>query len=267
MKNPHAQTLYYGCPMWGHKAWQGRLYPANTRNKLQHYAQHFNSVEGNTTFYATPSTDTLKHWREQVDDTFKFCFKFPQSITHRAQLRHCNDETREFLQKMSLLDGNLGPIQIQLSAKFSPHNLRHLSVFLSQLPDEFDYAVEVRHPEFFNKSDAEKQLNQLLMQHQVDRVCFDSRGLFASTDTDSDTLHAQSKKPNLPVHAIATGKHPIIRFIGPLDNAKALAYTAVWQKKIQQWQQDGIQPYLFFHTPNNHQAPELCKAFMHEFTA
>ena len=75
---------YLGCPGWGVKTWVGRLFPGGTRPTefLERYARVFNTVEGNTTFYALPAAETVARWRDQVPDGFRFCFKFPRTITH-----------------------------------------------------------------------------------------------------------------------------------------------------------------------------------------
>ncbi|HKK51291.1 MAG TPA: DUF72 domain-containing protein, partial [Myxococcota bacterium] len=47
-----------GMPFWGFAGWQGSLYARDSRpaDHLAQYARVFNAVEGNTTFYATPSS-------------------------------------------------------------------------------------------------------------------------------------------------------------------------------------------------------------------
>ncbi|MBL9015869.1 MAG: DUF72 domain-containing protein, partial [Myxococcales bacterium] len=64
---------YLGCPGWGIKTWIGRLFAPGTKDKdfLARYAEVFNSVEGNTTFYALPTADTVARWRASVPDRFR----------------------------------------------------------------------------------------------------------------------------------------------------------------------------------------------------
>ncbi len=52
--------------MWTYAPWQGRYLPnsLSTRERLSAYATWCNAVEGNTTFYATPSLATVKSWAE-----------------------------------------------------------------------------------------------------------------------------------------------------------------------------------------------------------
>ncbi len=52
-------------------------------SKLVHHARHFNCVEGNTTLYALPKPEIVARWYEQTHDDFRFCFKFPATISHQ----------------------------------------------------------------------------------------------------------------------------------------------------------------------------------------
>ncbi|EGE6689827.1 DUF72 domain-containing protein, partial [Escherichia coli] len=57
-------------------------------SKLILNTRHVNCVEGNTTLYALPKPEVVLRWREQTTDDFRFCFKFPATISHQAALRH-----------------------------------------------------------------------------------------------------------------------------------------------------------------------------------
>ena len=73
-------SLYLGLPQWSHPAWPGQLLGMNARpaEHLADYARVFNSVEGNTTFYASPTPETVQRWADAVPDHFRFSFKFPK---------------------------------------------------------------------------------------------------------------------------------------------------------------------------------------------
>ena len=61
--------LHVGCAMWTYAPWQGRYlpHPLPPKERLSAYATWCNAVEGNTTFYATPTADTAV-LRTYVDD-------------------------------------------------------------------------------------------------------------------------------------------------------------------------------------------------------
>lgn len=259
----HNRLYRLGLPMWSNRDWLGGLFPAgaNSKNFLQHYSSVFSSVEGNTTFYALPSADTVKSWREQVQPGFKFCFKLPRKITHENYLRYSGVELSEFMQRLAPLDEALGSFMIQLPDSFLPRQLPDLENFLKALPSDYQFAVEVRHLDFFNRGEEEQQLNRLLQQYSVDRVCLDSRALFSRPALTEREKDAHRKKPRLPVHAVTTGQQPIIRFIGSADFLHNEQYLLPWVKKIGEWQQQGIKPTIFIHTPDNLAAPEQAAIF------
>ena len=157
--------IYLGLPQWSHPKWV-RL----GINGLEEYARHFNCVEGNTTLYALPKAEVVARWREQTRDDFRFCFKFPATISHQAALRNCDDLTEEFFSRLSPLANRIGQYWVQLPATFGPRDLPALWQFLDGLPREFTYGVEVRHPEFFMKGEAEQALNRGLHERGVNRT-------------------------------------------------------------------------------------------------
>lgn len=138
--------LYIGLPQWSHPKW--RQWGITS---LEEYARYFNCVEGNTTLYAVPSAETVMRWRAMSHDDFRFCFKFPATISHQAALRDCASLTQAFLQRMEPLAERVAQYWLQLPAAFSPQDLPVLWAFLDRLPQGFNWGVEVRHPAFFEK--------------------------------------------------------------------------------------------------------------------
>jgi uncharacterized protein YecE (DUF72 family) len=68
-----------------------------------------------------------------------------QEITHEKSLVGCEELTENFLSTMGLLGNRLGPLLLQLPPSFSVEGMGVLEDFLTDLPDGFRYAVEVRH--------------------------------------------------------------------------------------------------------------------------
>ena len=255
--------LILGCPLWAEPAWRGALYSsdADADQRLYEYSRVFAAVEGNTTFYALPSIDGARRWASLLPADFHFCAKLPREVSHGDRLDPEHPELQRFFQCMAPLEQRLGPVWLQLPARFGPLQLEQLSQFLDTLPSEYRYAVEVRHLDFFRKDDNERRLNRLLHERGIERVMFDSRGLFDSAARDPATLHAQSRKPRLPVHAVALEQYPTVRFIGGLDNQQSLRWLEPWVGKCAQWLSEGRSPMLFMHTPDNRLAPELARLF------
>ncbi len=248
-----------GLTMWSHPFWQQHFYGSGTQaaQRLEKYAQVFNTVEGNTTFYASPSPSTVNNWKTATEETFRFTFKLPKSITHQNMLSGCQDELKTFMTLMQPLHERVGMWTIQLPAAFGPQHLEQLKKFRNYFPTQFPLGVEVRHPSFFTKGEAEKALNHWLHEENIDRIIMDSRPLFSAKRDSDAIIDAQRKKPKVPVHAISTGEKPMIRFIGHPEMEENLIFFEPWLKKLPQWIAEGKQPYLMVHTPDNHYAPEL----------
>lgn len=260
-------TLKYfiGLPEWRHSQWYSE--GANPKNPLQIYSQHFSSAEGNMTFYAPQKRETVEAWRDATPDEFRFCFKFPRAISHDAELRHCAREVTAFFENISPLNSKLGIVWLQMGPSFGPDQLPTLEAFLSSLPEDFTYGIEVRNSGFFQKDEREASFNRLLQAHGVNRVMFDTRPLFKHPADDEATLDCLKKKPRLPNHVVATGDHPMLRFIAPMDYHLADTELDQWAGKVAQWIHEGKKPYLFFHTPDKRHAPELAQWFTEKLAA
>lgn len=246
---------FIGCPSWNEPAWRGSFYPSDLRpgDTLAHYCATFNAVEGNTTFYARPAAATVQRWAEQMPTHFRFCAKLPRDISHAGDLRDHFEATAAFLALLAPLGERVAPLWLQLSASFGPSRLGELLGWLDEFSQR-SIAVEVRHPAFFARGDEERQLNRELQARGVERICLDSRALFACTSRDDAVLHAQSKKPRLPLRPTAFSVHPQVRFIGGPDLDANQAFLEPWLDKVAAWIEQGLTPHVFLHTPDNHLA-------------
>ncbi|MGO4894609.1 DUF72 domain-containing protein [Flavobacterium sp. W21_SRS_FM6] len=264
---------YIGCPIWTHPSWFGHIYPTKSAqaNSLVAYSQYFNSVEGNSSFYHLPDVVTLARWAKSVPQNFKFTLKFPSTISHQGNLSQSHKLVEQALIHFSVLKDKLGSLMLQLPASFNPASLDALASFLAVIPTQFKIAVEVRHPDFFAKGDSERHLNQLLQGFNADRIIMDTRALFACNTHALNAKQAslirevQEKKPRLPTHVVATGQRPIVRFVGGVDIEQSKPFYQPWLHKLKQWLDEGKSPSLFFHMPDNQDAPWLAEAFIHDF--
>jgi len=255
--------LRVGCPMWAHKPWVGTFLPAGTapNRMLTEYASRFDTVEGNTTFYALPAAPTVARWGEQVPEHFRFVLKMPKRITHDLRLRGAADDVREFVTRFDPLADRLGPTFVQLPPSFGPRDLGVLREFLASLTHERQWAVEVRHRDFFVGGPAERPLDEMLRELGVNRVIMDARCVHAGpADTEQERDEIRSK-PLLPVRPIASGQHPIVRFIGQTSPAAHPAFWEPWLGVCTRWIERGLEPYFFVHTPDNLATPHLAEQF------
>jgi uncharacterized protein YecE (DUF72 family) len=144
-------NLYIGTSGFGYKEWKGKFFPPDIKpaDMLRFYAERFNAVEINNTFYRMPKKELLEGWLKEVPSAFTFGLKAPQKITHIRRLKECQQELEYFLEVASVLKRQLGPLLFQL-----PPNLKkdadRLRNFLKLLPAERRITFEFRHETWFD---------------------------------------------------------------------------------------------------------------------
>lgn len=249
------RPYYLGAPQWQHPNWHSRLPPGSS--PLERYSQLFNCVEGNTTFYATPTREQCRQWRAQVSEDFRFLFKFPRQVSHDRMLAGAGSEVFAFLDILAPLEDVLGPFLLQLPAAFGPEHLDNLWRFIDDLPAPLTCTVEVRHDAFFAKGDAETALNRGLRERKIARVAFDSRALFSAAPDNESIRDAQRKKPRVPVHLLPVDAAPVIRYIGHPDLDSNRGFLAPWVERAGHWIEAGQRPFVFMHMPDNGDALAL----------
>jgi uncharacterized protein YecE (DUF72 family) len=253
--------LYLGCPVWGLKHWVGNFFPPKSKQRdfLSLYSRRLNTVEGNTTFYSLPRPETLDRWIAETPAEFKFCFKFPKTISHQLRLRNAKDETKHFVDCLTRLGDRAGPSFLQLPPNFSVSNLRSLTLYLDTLPREFRYAVEVRHADFFAEP-GESQLDDVLRQRNAARCVFDTRGLRrADPSLNKATREAQERKPNVPVRFTRTASFAFVRFVGHPQLSENADLLDEWVGHVADWLKAGDDVFFFCHVPEDRDAPLLCR--------
>jgi len=255
--------LHVGCAMWTYAPWQGRYLPPSLspRERLRAYATWCNAVEGNTTFYATPTLDTVRSWAEQSSPGFRFVLKLPRQITHERRLADVADPVRAFLTAIEPLGERAHSLWIQLPPSFGPADLGALAGFLRRLPHEHRYCVEVRHRAFFDDPRAEQELEKALGDAGAEWVTFDTTVLFDSPPVSDAEREAWTKKPRLPRRSRALTSHPVVRYIGRDEVARTIAGWQPWLEAVTGWLREGRSPTVFIHTPDNVAALELARRF------
>jgi uncharacterized protein YecE (DUF72 family) len=252
--------LHVGCAMWTHAAWPAHRAPA--RERLAAYAGSLNAVEGNTSYYATPSVSTVQTWAEQVPPDFRFVMKLPKAVTHEHRLAPAGDTAlRAFLAAMEPLGERAHMLWVQLPAAFGPGGVDALARFLGRLPREYRYCVEVRHPAFFTDPRAERDLENALSPSGAEWVPFDTAVLFESPPSSEAEREGQAKKPRMPRRTRALTGFPVVRYIGRDDPERTAEGWQPWADQAADWLREGRSPTVFIHTPDNARALELARKF------
>ena len=171
----HQQKVRLGACAWSFEEWRGSFYPADLPEErwLEYYARYFPAVEVDSTFYNAPSATTVLRWVENTPAAFRFACKLPRSITHACRLRDCSEDFTSFLRAVEPLGSKLQVVLVQLPPSFSPKEGKAaLSSFLEQLPRDFRFAIEFRHPGWHRPP-----IVRLLQKHRVCWVWADTSPL------------------------------------------------------------------------------------------
>jgi len=139
------QQIRIGTSGWNYDHWKGRFYPERLpqRQWFDFYAEVFDTVEVNNTFYHQPSNATVDAWRTQAPRGFLYAVKANRYITHMKRLKYPDEPVDRFLSGARRLKEHLGPILYQLPPNWN-RNPERLASFLSVLPRDLHHVVEFR---------------------------------------------------------------------------------------------------------------------------
>lgn len=228
---------------------------------MAQYGSVFNAVEGNTTFYALQPPATIRKWCDEAPSHLKFCFKFHKEISHQRRLVGAEAATREFFERLAPFGERLGPFFLQLEDTFGPKELPALSAFVKALPKDYRYVVEVRHPAFFDSGPGERAVNDLLGELGVERVNFDTGGMFAARSEDTHLQETKRKKPRVAFRTTALGQSPFVRFVGDPVVENNRTPLEAWAGRFAQWIAEGRTPWFFAHHTDDTYAPDIARIF------
>jgi len=177
----------------GAGTWNGIFYPPRgargfrAGDELRYYAEHFDTVEVNSTFYRPPDPGLARRWVEQTPAGFEFSVKLHQAFTHpmmrgRGAPPRSNvspipaasagdaDAFRAGLDPIAGA-GRLGMLLAQFPPAFhrSPEAVEYLTSLLTAW-GEYSLAVELRHRSW---SDAAGETAALLVEHGATWVQID----------------------------------------------------------------------------------------------
>jgi uncharacterized protein YecE (DUF72 family) len=124
-----------GTSGWSYPSWRPGFYPAGLQPAefLGFYAQHFDTVELNSTGYRLPSEDQFRRWADAAPDGFKFAVKLPLTRL---------DRVTPFLERVLALGDRLGPVRVVVEAA---RDDGLLSFVQGSAPDELELAWDFRH--------------------------------------------------------------------------------------------------------------------------
>jgi uncharacterized protein YecE (DUF72 family) len=233
----------------GKGTWNGIFYPPSrgrvkSFDELTFYAEHFNTVEVNSTFYGQPRAEVSRAWAARTPPGFEFSVKLYRKFTHpkMVDLEPATvfdiDEFKRGIDPIASA-GKLGALLTQFppSFKSDPASLGYLNSLLEAFAG-YDLAVELRHKSW---SDAFGETLSLLKTHGAAFVQIDEPKFKLSI--------AQNQLPNIPTfyymrlhgrnaaqwwtHEKAEDRYnylysaaEVSEFVGTLDAARAIVKKA-----------------------------------------
>lgn len=129
--------------------WRDVFYPAGLAKShwFGHYAEYFDTVEINNTFYHLPALSTFDSWREEAPEGFCYALKYSRYGSHLKRLKEPQASLDKFLEGAQRLEARLGPILVQLPPHWGA-NPERLDAFLEAAPNRHRWAVEFRDPDW-----------------------------------------------------------------------------------------------------------------------
>ena len=133
-----ARSIRIGCSGWNYTSWKDEFYEGKpARLWLEHYAQHFDTVEVNNTFYRLPLKSSVAGWVAQTPPDFLFSIKASRYLTHIKRLTDLRGGVARYH----------GPVLWQLPATFKRNDER-LTAALEAFPPG-RHCFEFRHASWF----------------------------------------------------------------------------------------------------------------------
>lgn len=220
--------VHIGTSGWHYKHWLGDFYPAEMKpsEMFAFYAEQFDTVEINNTFYRLPSEKTVDSWRQDSPKSFCFAVKASRFITHMKKLKDPDSSTKKFFAVVAeRLETKLGPLLFQLPPAWLV-NVERLAAFLESLPRGYKYVFEFRDETWLTREVFE------LLHHYNAALCVHDLG-------DMKT----------PVEI--TADFTYVRFHGPGGAKYVGSYShkelEQWAERIKSWRRNLSAIYVYFN--------------------
>ncbi|WP_455381504.1 DUF72 domain-containing protein [Salinispira pacifica] len=218
-----------GTSGWNYDHWKAEFYPEQLprREWLRYYADRFDTVEVNNSFYHLPAESTIRSWVDTVPDHFLFSVKASRYITHMKKLKDGAQTTEALYDRLRAFGGRMGPLLIQLPPRWRC-NASRLTEFLEAQsgregrPDRMTF--EFRDHSWFND-----EILGILERYGAAFCIYDLAGFASPREVTADFVY--------------------IRLHGPGD-----AYQGrygrdglqSWAGEIGSWIGEGLDVYCYF---------------------
>jgi uncharacterized protein YecE (DUF72 family) len=219
-----AGDIRIGCSGWSYPHWRKVFYPEKmpAREHFAFYAQHFNTVELNNSFYRQPTEEQFAAWRERAPPGFLFAVKGSRYITHIKRLAVEQKSIDIVVESALGLGDRLGPILFQLQAN-SRLDLERLDRFIARLPQDLRFTFEFRHDSWLVPA-----VFELLRGRRIALCIPDHPKMPKSFEVTSDFTYIRM---HLPPHGLGYGE----RALRP------------WAQRVLEWRQQSLDVFVYFN--------------------
>jgi uncharacterized protein YecE (DUF72 family) len=227
---------FIGTSGWSYRHWRGPFYPSGMAKgieQLRFYAERFDTVEVNGTFYRLIEVETFRRWRETTPAGFVFACKGSRYLTHMKRLKDSEQGVGRFFERVEALADKLGPIVFQLPGRFKPDRER-LAGFLQALPARYRYAFEFRDPAWF-----EPEILQALARQEAALCLYEFAGQETPLEVTANFVYIRLHGPE-----------------GPYQGSYSDAALKSWAKRIRAWAKKGLDVYCYFDNDDRAFAPK-----------
>jgi uncharacterized protein YecE (DUF72 family) len=161
-----------GCSGWQYKHWRTAFYPPDVPQSrwLAYYAEHFNTVEINNTFYRLPEAATFAEWERKAPSGFLYALKASRFLTHMKKLKDPEEPLDRLFSRARRLGRAFGPVLYQLPPRWKI-DIDRLTAFVRRLPRRRRHAIEFRDPSWYTD-----EVFALLMQQRIALCLHDMAG-------------------------------------------------------------------------------------------
>ncbi|MGN6221508.1 MAG: DUF72 domain-containing protein [Microbacterium sp.] len=222
-----AGDVRIGTSGWSYDHWRDVLYPRGTGpRRLETYAQSFDTVELNSSFYHWPRRSSFESWAARVPPGFLIAVKAPRGLTHARKLASAQAWSDRLAEGSAGLGEARGPLLLQLPPDLERDDER-LASALDAMPRECRVAVELRHASW---------------------VADDVFALLR----DRDAAYCVMSGARMPLEPVATTDFVYVRFHGPdPERLYVGSYDDVtlawWADRIAEWRGAGLAVLCYFN--------------------
>jgi len=216
-------SIHIGTSGWFYTHWDNFYQGLSSSQWLSYYAEHFSTVEINSTFYHLPKEKNVKNWSKITPKDFIFSVKFSRTITHVKKLKKTEVEIENFLKAIQPLKSKLGPLLFLLPPSFKL-NYEALKNCIELLPKKHLYTFEFR-----NTSWHVPAVYELLRKNKIALCISDLNGKLSPIEVTAPFVYVRLHGPKKAYQGVYS-----------------LRALKQWAQRAKEWEANKLKVYIYF---------------------